>query len=44
MDTSVLLAFLCARVFGEEEEATGMVPLFRGDSREGKIEGGEPQI
>lgn len=44
MDASMLLAFLCTRVFGEEQKSTGMVPLFTGESREDKMEGGEPQI
>lgn len=44
MDATMLLAFLCTRVFREEQKATGMVSLFRGESREGEMEGGEPQI
>lgn len=44
MDASILLAFLCTRVFGEDQKATGMVPLFRGESSEGEMEAGEPRI
>lgn len=44
MGASILLAFLCTTVFGKEQKVTGMVPLFRGESREGKMERGELQV
>lgn len=33
----MLLAFICTTLSGEEQKAAGMVPLFRGKKREGKV-------